>query len=288
MDFSSYKTHAQRIASSLLMLTVIAFSYANSAHAKDTTALDELLSLSGMLDSLGEVGNQFKTGVAQASANNPQEGEMDKVFYALADKHLSGDNLNSKMRAAMAEQLNDKVIQESLVWYRSDLAKSITQAEEAAGSAAAQQQMMQSVPTLMADEARVAYENRVLAMLNITEMMVTMQQEIMLGLVENMAAVEGNGEAIDITPIKQQVLANRPVMKAQVEQYMLVFLLFAHREFSMEQLAQYETYLKSDSGRAYSTASMKAMNSVLTSAMADLGKEMRTKMSALKKTEPAA
>ncbi len=292
MDFSMHIATVRRSVTQFLAIATVTLAtgslLAHAETAKDNTPLNELLTLSGMYEGLSEVGNQFKAGVSQAAANKPAENEMDQMFYALADKHLSAENLAAKTRAFFTGKLSDQVIQDSLAWYRSDLAKQLTKAEETAGTQAAQEQMMQMVPTLMADEARVAFESRVLEMLNVSEMMVTMQQEIMLTLVENMAAAGANGQPVDITPIQQQVQASRPAMKAQIDQYMLVFMLFAHQTFSLEQLSKYEAYLKSASGQAYSAASLNAMTTVLTKAMDDLGKEMRVQMSAQQQKKPAA
>lgn len=258
------------IALSLSVMSVAAL--AQDQLWKDTQTL---LEITDSYKAFEEVNEQFKAQIKQGAQQQKQPKELTQTLLALSDKHLAVENINKTLDAQFKNKLNAKAVADSLAWYRTDLGKNINTAESNAGKDENQQVMMQMAPQLLADEARVKLETRILEILNMSELVVTMQEEITIAFIESMAVARSNGEPVDISPFKQQMAANRGAMKAQVDQYMLIFMLYSHKDFSLEELAKYEAFLSSESGSSFANVSVKVSAQTMSLVMKDMANELK-------------
>jgi len=266
--------HFDKIGHHLQKLACIAFvlTFAAQIQAADGLTDDEheLLKISGMYEALSGINTQFNAGLKDGASRSGLSEEMQNTLASLSNEHLSEENLTAKVNKRVANNLSEQVVEESLEWYRSDLGKKITAAENASNTADSQQKMMAMASELMSNQERVALEQRILDSIDLSESFLSMQQQITLALVESMAIANSGGKPVDLEPIKQQLAANAPAMKAQLDQFLVLSLLYSHRNISIEDLKQYEAFNKSAAGKKFNDVAAEALVEALKSAMADL------------------
>lgn len=130
--FKKIGHHVQKLACIALVLT-----FAAQIQAADGLTDDEheLLKISGMYEALSGINTQFNAGLKDGASRSGLSEEMQNTLASLSNEHLSEENLTAKVNKRVANNLSEQVVEKSLEWYRSDLGKKITAAENEIGRA---------------------------------------------------------------------------------------------------------------------------------------------------------
>jgi len=243
-----------------LALTTIALIFAAQIQAKTLSDDEKSLFIKmEIYEALGEIAPQFNQGLAQSAA---QYGIGDAVKQTISQgftQYLSKGALSNKFDAVIAGKIDSKAVTAGIKWYSTDLAKRFNDAENAVNTAEAQQEMMGMAQQLMADAQRVTIEQQVIRSMSMAQQFAELQKLTALAIIENLSISQSNGQAVDLTPVEQQLDANMPAMTAQLEQFLLLTFLYAHKDFTVEELKQYETFNTSVEGKAINTAMTEAL-----------------------------
>ena len=255
----------------------------NFAHSTQWNETEKLLEHIGVYDSFDDFDQHFIQGVQQSSEKPGTDPALVELFSQSAKNHLNGENLTTIYNDALQPKLTPEIVQAASTWYYSDLGSRINDAEEKVNDPKVQEEMMAMAGELMANQERVALVSQITSSLNMSEMMITMQNQIAITLIENMAAAKGNSDLKQIEAIKQQILSNSAASKAQLDQFITLALLYAHKDFEIDDLRKYKAFTTSDNGLALNLAMIEAFTSTLSNAMSALSKELQSSLKTIAK-----
>lgn len=211
--------------------------------------VDQLLQKSGLLTQIEAVPTMMKAGFAQA-ANNPNMSTdvLEKVIE-LADKHVNVAAFKKTLAVALTKQMSDKEIQQVMQWYQSDLGKKIVAADAQATDPNFIAQTQQQAQTLMQDTKRIEFAGRIDSLLGLTDRMVDMQTNVTIAMYGVMGAM--SGQAMETEMLRSQVSAQMASQRSRVETMIAVMTVATYKDFSEQQLNQYEQFVNSDAGRQF-------------------------------------
>jgi len=256
----------------------------NFVHSTEWSETEKLLEHIGVYDSLNGFEQHFIQGVQQSAQKSGSDPALTKLFSQAAKNHLNSESLTTSYNEHLKSKLTPKTVQAASAWYYSDLGNKINLAEEKIDDPKVQQEMMAMAGELMANEERVALESNITSTLNGSEMLITMQNQVAITLIENIAIAKGNATPQQVEAIKQQILNNSAASKAQLDQFITLALLYAHKDIEIGDLKKYEEYTTSGNGVALNLAMMEAFTSTLSKAMSALSIELQSSLKTIAKT----
>ncbi len=257
----------------------------NFAHATQWSETEKLLEHIGVYDSFDNFDQIFIQGVQQSSKKPGTDPALIELFSQAAKNHLNSENLITIYKKKLKSKLTPEIIQAASTWYYSDLGSRVNLAEEKINDPKIQEEMMAMAGELMANQERVALVSKIISSLNMSEMMITMQNQVAITLFENMATAKGNADPQQIEAIKQQIINNSAASKAQLDQFITLALLYAHKDFEVDELKKYEAFTTSDNGVAFNLAMIEAFTSTLSNAMSALSIELQSSLKAIAKID---
>lgn len=254
-----------------LAFTALALLFTVQIQAKTLSAEEKSLFIKmEIYEALGEIAPQFNQGLDQSAAQYGIGNEVKQTIGQGFTQHLSKGTLSNNFDAAIAGKIDSKAVTAGIKWYSTDLAKRFNDAENAVNTAEAQQEMMGMAQQLMADAQRVAIEQQVIRSMSMAQQFAELQKLTALAIIENLSISQSNGQAVDLTPVEQQLDANMPAMTAQLEQYLLLTFLYSHKDFTLEELKQYEAFNTSEEGKAINTAMTQALVASVVQGMVEM------------------
>lgn len=256
----------------LLVFVLLTLSFSVVAQESISTNERALLNTSGAYAPFDDLDQHFKAGVKEGAKG--KSSDVLNRLLQLSDKHLNKQNLISKFDAEFVGKVSQVDVNNSLQWYKSDLGSRINAAELAVSGSVQQEAMMAEAGELMKNTKRVEIEQSIVEAFGVSDMLGDMQIQITFALMDALAKSYKHVSLDALEPVKNQLLNNAPAVKSQIDQTMLIILLYAHKDFSMEELRQYEDFVKSQSGRAYHDAASEAVVNAINNAIVDLTSEI--------------
>jgi hypothetical protein len=257
--------------------------FSNFAHSTQWSETEKLLKHIGVYDSLDGFDELFIQGVQQSASKSSADPVITELFSRAAKNHLNNESLITIYNQKLKPKITPEIVHAANTWYYSDLGSKINVAEEKINDPEAQAEMMAMAGDLMANQERVALVSKITSSLNMSEMMITMQNQIAITLIENMAAANGNSDQQQMEAIKQQILNNSAASKAQLDQFITLTLLYAHQDFEIDELKKYQAFITSDNGIALNLAMIEAFTSTLSNAMSALSLELQSSLKTIAK-----
>jgi hypothetical protein len=239
---------------------------------------DALLRVSGYDAQLAELPRQIKAGVATGalrSLGDPAAADELDALSASVDAAFDP----APLRAALVETLESDLAAPQLAalldWYGSALGERLTAAEVAAAAPEAQEDMVRSVPELMADPERVARAQRMARINDITDFVIAQQRRSMMATALLVSEFAAPGETPDLDLLSDQLDEMEPAMRMQVMQSMLAGYLYTYRDFTLEEIDRYLAFLETEASRTFTERSLQTIlrmgEQIVDAMLADLG-----------------
>lgn len=235
------KMHIQ----ALFLLLVFLVSGPAAASGISSSSLDELMKLSGITKQVSEIQANVLAALEQGMQ---QGGTVNDDLYAelqtaLATAFSPGD-INDTVSREVENTLSEAEAQDLLAWYRSELGRRITKAEEQASSAAAYQEMISQAESLLVDTERVRIAQRIDELVNATDMSLELRKKTYIAIWYSMSKAMNPGESVDIEAINAQLAEEESTMRQQIAQVNTLWFVYTYRQFSPAEMDKYMDFLE--------------------------------------------
>ncbi len=234
----------------VIFFLMLVSSLGRAAVSIDT--VNRILEESGLKGQVEQFPGMVKSGLAQArEQGHPISESVYQNLLSSIDGAVVPEDIMAEVRGTLLKALQPQEAQQLLAWYQSPLGKEVTQAEVAATTPQAYQQMMNQIDTLMQDKNRVQFARIMDELVGGTDMAVHLQEYMRIAVYSAVMAANHPGAPLDIEPFKAQMEAASGQMRAETEKFIILSTVYAYRNISLSKLEQYETYLMSPLAREF-------------------------------------
>jgi len=226
------------------LVFLLLFSSLSYAEISDKT-INTLLDLSGLTEQISQYPEVFKSGIEQAKQQGtpfPDDG-YQLIIQKMEESTLSKDIIE-RISYSLKQSLSEEEGEELLTWFKSDLGKEITKAEEDAGTAEAFQNITEMAEDLLTKTEKVAFAKRLDALIGATEMNMDIQENTGIAVFSIIMTLLQPDVPLDLAPVKAQMDSVRAETKATVEQMITASMVYTYQNIDDKKLAQYEEFLK--------------------------------------------
>ncbi len=261
------------IASIALMVCAASLSWAEEI---SQGSLDKLITLSGVTKEVSHFPELLQLGLNQArqqakQQNSPMsDGDFAEIKSAMAKGFQAADivrAISGEVKGSVSEA-DAKAI---LAWLESDLGRKITKAEDDASDPAVYQKMAKSVDKLMADKERMQFAERLVKVLNSTEKMLEVQENLGVAMVVAMSTASNPAQPVKAADIKAKIAPMLEQQRPTLEQSLLLSYVYTYRDIDMASLDKYVAFLEQPSSKRFHDSVMKGMSAGLEQAGTKVG-----------------
>lgn len=256
------------LAMCLLSSVAVAGNITNSSVAA-------LMDLSGVNKELSGLPDSVKAGMQQsrqrgAPLTEEQFTKIEKaVGVAFAPKRVT-NTISKRLKSDLTESDAKKL----LVWYKSDLGKKITKAEDDAATPEAQNDMLNQAESLLADEERVKLAKRIDETVNVTEIMLELQKNTATTIYTSLSKAMNPGKEVDLEAFEERFAAQEDQMRQQLKQYTTLSLVYKYKKLSVSDVEKYTEFLAKPYAKKFNDSVINGIREALNNSI----KEMATSL----------
>lgn len=267
----------RKIAFGVSLFVALVMSGVALAAGIKTGSLEQLMNLSGLNKQVSDIPAGVVAGVQQA---RQQGAPLSDEQVARLEKTIAISFQTQKIKSTISRQLksalNEAEAQELLGWYKSDIGKKITKAEEKASEEAAYQEMVSQAQTLLADKERVKLAQRMDSLVKATELTLDIQKNAGTAVVVAISKAMNPEQPVDIKAIEKSMAAEEQNIRQQMEQLVTLALVYNYKDISIPEINKYIEFLQKPSTQKFNaqavagfkTALKESVNSLATSVTA--------------------
>lgn len=238
------------------LIALICIFISSNVFAQNTDQnIHMLVEISGLAKQTEEIPNIIKSQINGKLPDNIIASLKDSI-----DKTILPSAILTDMHHAINNNFNNEEISTLLKWYESDTAKRITAAEEKASTPEAYQEMMATVQKSLANTKRVATANRLDDLISGTSIGVKTYKIASLASYSVIKSLMQPEQPLMINEFKAQLDAMEPKIHAGIKQSNIVGLVYTYKDINNADLAQYEEFLGTPTGKKFSFVIMNAFN----------------------------
>ncbi|MEO1689620.1 MAG: hypothetical protein AAFU61_17140, partial [Pseudomonadota bacterium] len=260
----------------LILVAAALFAAALPAWAAEPATVRALMEASRS-DLIGE---QLERNVAALTAQPPGAlpDAAERNLPALAARHFDADAIMAELEAHLVARLQEADAAQMLDWYDSETARRLVEAEVRAAEIPPEE-LSRLAPDLLRrlqaeDDPRVGLYRRILDGLAAEDLAVAMGLNMTYAMLSGIAG----SEQMPIAPSDAQLLAivrrMEPLMRAQAVESMMLSMVHAYRDVSVEDLDAYAGMVETPAGRSFFGALMAGLEASLVSRAQAFGAEM--------------
>lgn len=239
--------------------------------------VDDLLHKSGLWRQIAQIEPLVQLGVDQG---HQQQGTLDgaglsRLKQAVAST-FAADRLRLEVKRHLTTSLTPNEINKALAWLSSDLGRQFTALEESSSEASqyeARQQAAAQFGASLSAQRRALLEKLVTRM-GVGEASASILINTTLALARGVAAVSPGGATSDTDRLATMLQGQRKQLVAHYQQEAIQQFAYTYRTISDGDLVRYLNFAASPVGRKYHAATIQALDSALTGAASDVGREL--------------
>jgi hypothetical protein len=270
-----------KVASLLFILAQCVFSF----NAVANVSIDKLLTLSGIIEPIEGFPNMIKSSLEQAKQQgSPIPDAAFQTIMETTDKTIVPATIISDISAKVAKVVNAKDVEKLLLWYQSDVGKEITAAEIAGATPDAFAKMQQQAQQLMRDTKRVEFARKIDKLTGATDKMIELQVQAGTAVYAAMVTTMTPETPLDMAQYKTQITANMVPMRSNMENMVLISLVYAYQNIELEKLNKYHDFMADATTKKFSDA---AISGLISGFEKSLGKWAGALVANLKVKSPA-
>jgi hypothetical protein len=226
-----------------------------------------LLDIAGISKQVAQFPALFKGSVEQ----NAQQGMVvslaqHQAILSSIDSSVLPSDILAGINSAVKAGINQDEAVALMTWYQSPLGKKIVKAEESAQSDQAYQQMVSQKKSLLDNVQRVAFAQRLNALLGAAEMTDKIHQNLQLVVNTNILQALVPDRSPDIATLKTQLQDVNSKINPAIEQMVVLSFVYSYQGLSNEELIKYEKFLSHPGTIKFNKIIMSGIKSGLQSA----------------------
>lgn len=257
----------------LVMVTLLVYGMGSLAHASSSAETVVRLSPLGTIaeQSRGMIKAGIRDGLIATGQVEPLVAETIAGFGSSA---FDTRRIRARLVNDLNTDLNDRQLQTVERWYESDLGQRLSLAETEAAMPPAWEAMAAAAPGLRKQfdgTRRQQLFDRYDQAVGASQRAVETALAVQLHLAEALAALSEGDTA---ESVKEQVLANRPMIERQVGEQVYLAYLYMYQAFSDQELAEYVGFLESPEGRAFTGSASKSIHAAIIEPVSTVGNQL--------------
>jgi len=203
------------------------------------------MNLSGVSKEMSGLPDTIKAGMQQsrqrgAPLTEEQYTTIEKAIVVAFDPKKITKTISKKVKSDLTASEAKKL----LAWYKSDLGRKITKAEDDAASNEAYKDMLNQAEALLADEERVKLAKRIDEIVNVTGVMLTLQKNTATTIYTSLSKAMNPGKKVDLEAFESRFAAQKSQMRQQLAQYTRLSLVYKYRNVSVSDVEKYTEFLQ--------------------------------------------
>ncbi len=224
------------------------------------SSITNLLKVSGITKQVSEVPGVFKAGIEQAKQQSPQiPEELYNAMISTINTSIEPVKIIDEIGSTLKSSLNENEIKHLTTWFESDLGKKITAEEEKASTPEAYQKIIQSAQTLLSDTQRVGFSQRIDKLMGMTDMAMKIQEYSSIATYSALMSAMQPEQPLNIEAYKSQVAPQLAQARPNLEQLVIVSMVYSYQNIDLKDLKKYETFIKDSQSSQFSKKVMEGM-----------------------------
>ena len=238
----------------------------SSVFAGDITksSLEQLMSLSGLNKQIAEYPKMINAGMNEArqtGAKIPND-EFDAMQLAVQSS-FKPKLMLAVISAKIKKETSESEAKELLNWYKSDVGRAITKAEEDATTPSGYQNMISQAQTLFANKKSLNYALKMESLLNATDMAMKIQNKTSLAVYSAITKSTNPYKPIEIAEFKKQMDAQEEQMRANMKQFIVLSFIYSYKDLDFAMIEKYIAFLEKDKTKKFNQSIMDGIESAL-------------------------
>jgi len=215
--------------------------------------------------------------LSQQGTFSSGDPEIDNKAIRIIKNSFDPNSARKKLVGYCKKYMNNQVVRDVLPWYRSPVARKITQAENDALSPESQtgllvyaQNMQQNQPP----QERVVIIEDFIEAADMVDTAITIAMELFEGITVSMNLAFPEEKRIDRSRIQSLVERIRPAIEKQMEQNIRISTYYTYRNIANEEISAYIAFLRSESGSQFTQIATRAVTNVLVDYFSEVGRKL--------------
>jgi hypothetical protein len=260
----NYESHAIRILGcAALMAGVAAGAISHAADPAGATAkLDRLIEVSGIAYSVRQLPGNIAAGFDDQELSKDMQGALHEAAILA----FRPEPIIAKVRTTMAAALSGRQLDETLVWFDSPLGRRITDLENAAFGAEANDRILAYAKKLKERPAarhRTDLVTKIATATRSDELNAMIVETTYLATALGINAAQAPDDRLSVDTLRRRVKTVAADLRKQSDQSLMLTMLYSYETLSDKELESYLKFLTSRAGAAYSKSSAAGMREVL-------------------------
>ena len=267
-----------------LSLFIIMFT-TSAVFAADITksSLDQLMSLSGLNKQISAYPEMVKAGMNEAKRRGAQiPNDEFNAMQVAVENSFEPALMLAVISASIKKDISESDAKELLSWYKSDLGRVITKAEEDATTPTGYQNMISQAQSLFAEKERLNYALKMESLFNATDMAVKIQNKTNLAVYSAMTKSTNPYKPIEIAEFKKQMAAQEVQMRANMKQLIILSFIYSYKDLDFASIEKYISFLEKDKTKKFNQSTMDGIES----ALVESADKLATSLAAVRKKFP--
>jgi len=266
-----------------LLLAILMMSGIAMAAEITNDSLSQLMTLSGINKQVADIPAGISAGMQQsrqqgAKLSDEQFSKIEEVMSTAFQPEEIGNTISKKLK----NELSETEAQALLSWYKSDLGKKITQAEESGSDPAALQEMFKQAQTLLADKERVKLAKRIDQLVNATDLTFEFQKNTATAIFTSLSKAMNPGQPPDMKTFEAKLAEAQPKMKQQIEQLITLAYVYNYKDLSTAEINKYIEFLQRPATKKFNKLSIIGMKDALNASTIKMANSLATIFTAKK------
>ena len=209
---------------------------------------------------------QLPANIASGFDDQDLGKEVQGALREAAIVAFRPDPIIAKVRTTMAAALTARQIDETLAWFDSPLGRRITDLENAAFDAAANDRILAYAKKLKerpATRHRTDLVTKIATATRSDELNAMIVETTYLASALGINAAQAPDDRISVDALRKRVKAVTPDLRKQSDQSLILTMLFSYEALTDKELESYLKFLTTRAGATYSKSSAAGMREVL-------------------------
>lgn len=227
---------------------------------------EQIVMRSGLSEMIGQFPSMLKEGIRQGAEQSGGNKKMVMQINQIIDQAFIVKDAVDEVRNDLSKQLSENELKSVLEWLQSPLGQKISQMEVAAMSPesyqAMESQLMELQKKYRGSERERLFEDFDKST-NATEASLETAIAVQLTLASAMAASSNNPQMPSYEYLKENIEANRFMMRGVIGQQVYSNYLYTYQKLTDDELKAYVAFTSSPAGTRFSTVINESVKNVL-------------------------
>ena len=228
-------------------------------------SLEKLMASSGINKQVSELSGMVLVGAEESRQKN-SSAMSDAVYNDLKkaiEKAFRPSETLHTISMEIKRNLSETEAQRLLDWYKSDIGRKITKAEEDASTPAAYQEMTKNAEALISDHERVALAERIESVVHTTDMLTQMNESTAIAVFTAFSAIINPDQREDMKTFKTQLSEQLKESRLHVREFVIASSVYTYKDIDMATMEKYIKFLERATTKKFNDVAIKGIEKAL-------------------------